>query len=268
MGNTVAQSKEELLQKARERQAAFRKTPEYQIWLQESRERRREFKAKYRRATGARPREQVALEADKRRQQVQAIRSERLAAKSQPDGHVVAWSQHCCQTRRKASRKDVRVTVERLRELLTYGPCTGVLRWRVGYGKAFAGSVAGARTWAGYMAVGIDGEKFRVHRVAWAIAHGAWPTKTIDHLDGDRCNNKLFNLREVSQAVNAQNIRKPTSRNTSGYLGVYWSERHGGWMASLGIAGKTKRRGPYKTPERAFDAYVDLKRRHHEGCTL
>lgn len=268
MGDTMAQTKEELNRKARERAAAWRQTPAYQEWLIRSRERRSALKTKYRRQAGAKPREQVALEADERRRQVQAMKSELSVAQSQPNGHVVAWLEYCRQARRKASRKDARVTVERLRELLTYEPDAGVLRWRVGYGNAFAGFVAGARTWAGYMAVGIDGEKFRAHRVAWALAHGAWPTQTIDHLDGDRCNNKLINLREVSQAVNMQNIRKPTARNTSGYLGVHWSVKHGGWMASLTVSGKSKRRGPYKTPERAFDAYVDLKRSYHEGCTL
>lgn len=264
----MAQSKEELNRKARERMAARRKTPEYQAWLEESRERRKELKTKYRRAAGARPIEQVASDAAERRRQEQADKAERCVARSQPDGHVLAWMQHRKQMRRTSTGKESRVTVDRLRELLAYEPDTGVLRWRVGYGKAFAGSPAGARTWAGYMAVGIDGEKFRVHRVAWALVRGAWPEKTIDHMDGDRCNNRLINLREVSQAVNNQNRRKPTARNTSGYLGVHRSGKHGGWMATLTISGKKKRRGPYKTPERAFDAYVDLKRRHHEGCTL
>ena len=166
------------------------------------------------------------------------------------------------------SSKELRVSVDRLRDLLTYDPLTGVLVWRVSRSKAFAGAQAGARTSHGYMAIGIDGEKFRAHRVAWAMSHGDWPLHTIDHIDGDRLNNKLENLRCVSQAVNMQNRRKPTKSNTSGFLGVYWSERLGGWVASVSVGDKRKRAGPYRTPERASEAYVQRKRQHHEGCTL
>jgi hypothetical protein len=184
------------------------------------------------------------------------------------DAHVVTWAAHSARQERRAVSKELRVSVCRLRELLSYDPLSGALVWLVGRSNAVAGSLAGTETSHGYMAVGIDGEKFRVHRVVWALVHGAWPLQTIDHIDGDRCNNKLSNLRCVSQAVNMQNMRKPSARNTSGLLGVYWSGRRGGWMASISIGGKQKRWGPYKMQERAHEAYVAGKRKYHEGCTL
>lgn len=264
----MAMTTEERNAKAKARMAAYRQTPEYQAWLTESRERRKALKAKYRRAAGAKTRDQMAADAAARQHQVQLVQAERQVARAQPDEHVRAWLQHCKQSKRKAVAKELRVPVERLRELLKYDPETGVLRWRVGYGKAVAGSEAGYLQSARYMTLGIDGEKFRAHRVAWALVYGEWPEHTIDHLDGDRCNNKLANLRCVPQAVNMQNIRKPTSRNTSGYLGVYWSDRRGGWMASVTTGGKQRRWGPYKTRERAYATYVARKRQYHEGCTL
>lgn len=264
----MAMTNEERNAKAKARMAAYRQTPEYQAWLSESRELRKALKTKYRRAAGAKTREQIAADAAAKQHQVQQVQVERQVARLQPDAHVRIWVEHSKQIKRKTVNKEVRVSVDRLRELLTYDPETGLLRWRVGYGMAVAGSTAGARTWAGYIAVGIDGEKFRAHRVAWALVYGEWPEHTIDHLDGDRCNNKLANLRCVSHAVNMQNMRKPTVRNTSGYLGVYWSDRRGGWMAAVTTAGKKRRWGPYKTRERAYETYVIRKRQYHEGCTL
>ncbi|MCD8514634.1 MAG: HNH endonuclease [Burkholderiaceae bacterium] len=160
------------------------------------------------------------------------------------------------------------VSVQRLRELFDYDDEAGVLYWKVSYGKAFKGNRAGYVNASGYMTVGLIGEKFRVHRIVWAVVHGAWPKHVIDHIDGNKLNNRIENLRSVSASVNMQNIRKPTKANTSGYLGVYWSQRRGGWMASLSTAGKQTRWGPYKTAERASEKYLTKKREMHEGCTL
>lgn len=146
---------------------------------------------------------------------------------------------------------------------------TGVFTWKVSTCKAAAGASAGYLNSNGYMVVGMKGQKYRLHRLAWLLTYGCWPIGTIDHINCDRTDNRLCNLRNISQAINAQNKRTPTAANTSGFLGVYWSGRRGGFMASVGIAnGKQKRRGPYRALERAYQAYLDLKRTHHEGCTL
>lgn len=166
------------------------------------------------------------------------------------------------------NNKEELLTAEWLRSVLEYNPDTGVFTWLSSHGGVSAGSIAGNVNSTGYAVVGLKGVKYRQHRLAWLYVHGHWPAETIDHIDCNRTNNRLSNLRAVSPGINKQNFRTPTAANTSGFLGVYWSERRQGFMASVGLHKKGKRRGPYRTAERAYAAYVDLKRTHHEGCTL
>lgn len=166
------------------------------------------------------------------------------------------------------SPKESTLTLTALKEVLRYEFDTGRFLWASTAGGVTLGAVAGNVNTTGYWVVGINGQKYRQHRLAWLWHYGAWPVGTIDHIDTDRSNNHIANLRDVSQATNKQNMRRPTAANTSGFLGVYWSRRRNGFMASVGFGRKKKRRGPYRTAERAYSAYVDLKRTHHDGCTL
>ncbi len=166
------------------------------------------------------------------------------------------------------SAKEDELSLGFLKTVLSYEPETGLFRWLTNEGGVNIGTVAGNVNSNGYLVVGLKGAKYRQHRLAWFYHHGVWPTGTVDHRDCNRANNSIGNLRDVPQAVNMQNQRKATSRSALGVLGVYWSERRQGFMAAISINKKKKRRGPYKTQERADAAYLDLKRKFHEGCTL
>lgn len=85
----------------------------------------------------------------------------------------------------------------------------------------------------GHIQLQINGHTYLAHRVIWLLVYGAWPTKDIDHVDGDRINNRLANLREATASQNACNI-KVRSDNTSGYRGVYRSSVPGKWCAHIG----------------------------------
>ena len=102
----------------------------------------------------------------------------------------------------KLSRADI--TPELLRERLTYCPTTGVFRWRTGTNT---GKPAG-HIKSGYVRIAIGGVNVFAHRAAWAIAHGKWPDEVVDHINRDRQDNRLENLRDVSGAVNAKNKGK------------------------------------------------------------
>ena len=165
--------------------------------------------------------------------------------------------------------KESILSFEHANSRLGYDRATGAFHWKTSEGGVVIGGNAGYANSNSYMVVGLLGQKYRLHRLAWLLTHGQWPVGTIDHINCDKTDNRLCNLRNVSQAVNMQNQREPTAANTSGYLGVYWSVRRKGYMASVSVGHrKQKRRGPYRTTERAYAAYVDLKRTHHEGCTL
>lgn len=157
-------------------------------------------------------------------------------------------------------------TAQRLRELLHYDPETGQFTWlKQNSVRISVGDVAGCRT-AGKTYIGIDGAIYRAHRLAWLYTYGRWPSKVIDHRDGNPHNNVFSNLREVSQSVNIQNQRRPRRDNASGFLGV---EKHGPtWRAVITTSGVRKRFGRYPSPELAHEAYLTAKRMEHEGCTI
>lgn len=164
--------------------------------------------------------------------------------------------------------KQAKLTAARLRELLHYDATSGAFYWVSTDGRARKGALAGNRNSNGYMVVGLFGVKYRQHRLAWLYVYGEWPDGVVDHIDGNKDNNKIENLRVVSQAQNLQNRRSASVASACGVLGVYYSARRGGYMASVTTAGSKKRRGPYRSIERARIAYVDLKRTHHEACTI
>nr|WP_175479900.1 HNH endonuclease signature motif containing protein [Paracoccus homiensis] len=72
----------------------------------------------------------------------------------------------------------------------------------------------------------------QAHRVAWAVIHGRWPNGEIDHINGDRSDNRLANLREVTKRENHRNMAI-RSDNTSGVTGVYWAREKGKWAAYI-----------------------------------
>jgi hypothetical protein len=104
------------------------------------------------------------------------------------------------------------------------------------------------------------------HRAAWLYVHGKWPNGQIDHINGDRSDNRISNLRDVSHSVNQQNVHRPRRDNASGFLGV--TRQKNLWTSQVTVSGKTLHLGLFKTPEEAASAYLEAKRKHHTGCTI
>ncbi len=160
------------------------------------------------------------------------------------------------------------LTAERARELLHYDPETGVLTWRITRGTARAGSVAGYLSAKGYLQVGIDGRLHYGHRLAWLLAYGAWPEHLVDHVNNDRADNRLRNLRAATNAENLQNRRGPQVNSRSGYIGAHWHKAAGRWHAAIKANGRSRSLGYYDTAEAAHAAYVEAKRALHPFGTL
>jgi hypothetical protein len=159
------------------------------------------------------------------------------------------------------------LTAERLRELLDYGPETGVFTWRVTVGRrAKAGAIAGSRHKDGYWQIRIDGKLQLAHRLAWLWMTGEWPESILDHFDTNRANNKWSNLRNATRRLNAENRRDPRRGSASGLIGV--SRRGDGWVACITVSGKKHHLGYHRNRWDAHEAYVNAKRRLHEGCTI
>lgn len=154
------------------------------------------------------------------------------------------------------------LTAERAHELLRYEADTGRLFRRTARGER---EIVG-KTAAGYVQLMIDRRACLAHRVIWLLCTGHLPKGQIDHINGDRADNRSANLRDVSQYANMQNMRKQPAGASTGILGASISGHR--FRACIRIDGKFKHIGRYDTPEEAHAAYVAVKRLHHEGCTL
>lgn len=159
-------------------------------------------------------------------------------------------------------------TPEQLRELLSYDPETGLFLWRerpecmfktqrgIAVWKArFVGRPAFTANLNGYRQGMVFGRTYYAHRVAWAIHYGEWPEDQIDHINCDRSDNRISNLRKASNTENARN-KKLQRNNTSGLKGASWSSRRGKWAATICADRKQRKLGFFDTKEEAHEAYA------------
>lgn len=175
----------------------------------------------------------------------------------------------------------VRPTLEphMLAELLDYDPHTGTLTWNERSPSHFFGSEQDAshscKIWNsrnagkpalrtknknGYYHGAIYGQTITAHKAAWAIVHGRWPEFAIDHINGDKTDNRLANLRDVTGAENSRN-QKRRSTNTSGLTGVSLHKKSGKWVAMVKGDGRVRNLGYFNTKEAAFAARQAANRR-------
>lgn len=152
------------------------------------------------------------------------------------------------------------ITHNRLREVITYDPETGIFVWRVGRQKCKAGAVAG-RINIGYVEIMIDGKMYLGHRLAWFYVHGVWPDGNLDHKNLIRSANWIDNLRPATVQQNGYN-RGAARNNKLSTKGV--CVRPGGrYQAQICIEGKNTYLGMFDTPELAHAAYRAEAEKHH-----
>lgn len=110
------------------------------------------------------------------------------------------------------------LTQDLLRKILHYDPETGVFTWSVSRGSVKKGKVAGAVS-GRYRSITVRGKKYLAHRLAWLYVKGRFPARNLDHINRDRYDNRISNLREASPKTNARNS-KIYANNTTGVRGV------------------------------------------------
>lgn len=181
-----------------------------------------------------------------------------------PDGQVRGFTSHTSfdWNESMSNLNTSTLTHEALLGLVTYDALSGEFfravdrsaRWK-------AGQKIGWKMASGYISVHVGGREYLAHRLAWFYVHGFWPVQFLDHIDGNRENNSIRNLREADTSINQQNLRGPRSHGTSGFLGV---RKHGsGFRAGITANGVTKNLGTFRTPECAHAAYMKAKRLMH-----
>lgn len=129
------------------------------------------------------------------------------------------------------------LTQEGLKELFDYDPETGALLRRISVGKGNRwrkGTIAGHISKQGYGRVRVEGRMYLIHRLVWLWHKGYLPENDIDHIDRDKTNNRIENLREVSKSCNLQNTGNPAN-NTSGVKGISWWKSKEKWRVRMYI---------------------------------
>lgn len=137
----------------------------------------------------------------------------------------------------KANRtKEQNITHEYLLSQLTYDETTGYFHWKnfKGRPRAKIDLPAGCKGTNGRWVIRLKGNVYTAHRLAWFYVYKAWPQYTIDHIDKDCTNNRIANLRDVTNAVNHSN-RTKSPKNTSGVTGVCFNRKFDKWVARIWV---------------------------------
>lgn len=176
-------------------------------------------------------------------------------------------------------------TPAELRKLLSYEPTTGKLFWLPRPVEMFADGKQtaqhNANTWNtkyantqaftadnrnGYRVGSLNRRKIYAHRAIWALHHGEWPVAQLDHVNGVRDDNRIANLRAVTQSQNSRNAAMPAT-NTSGVIGVCRTRSGLKWFAQIKTNGENTYLGTFHTIEEAAAARkaAELDRGFCEG---
>jgi len=161
-------------------------------------------------------------------------------------------------------RANKNLTAERLRELLDYDPSTGVFTWRVcrRNRNSFEGKAAGVINASGGIIIKINYVLYHAARLAWLHHHGSWPECFVDHINRNRADNRIDNLREATPAQNSQN-QKRSRNNSSGFNGVNFVKATGKWRAIITSNRQVHFLGGFPTKEEAISAYREACQRLH-----
>lgn len=147
---------------------------------------------------------------------------------------------------------------------------TGLLYWRISPSQRVkVGDVAGTINSRGYMHVQFRGEKYLAHRIIWDMLRPGPPLKhseEIDHIDHDKLNNRISNLRVIPHIENCRN-RSVNKNNISGVLGVSFHRQTGKWAVQINVKGRRKHIGLFDSIETAASARkaADIKYNYHEN---
>ena len=167
------------------------------------------------------------------------------------------------------NKKESKLDQTKLKIILNYDKSTGIFTINSPYcHKQRIGQIVGTKRIFGYLGCQINNYNYLMHRLAWLYIYGVWPTHEIDHRNGIKTDNRISNLRDCNHNINTQNKTKPHSNNRSGYLGVSPNHSRNKWRVRIGVNNKYIHIGYYDSPESAYKAYLNAKRKYHEGCTI
>jgi len=150
------------------------------------------------------------------------------------------------------------ITSKECRNALCYEIESGIFTRTSG---RHSGSIAGGINADGYVQIYVHGKLYYAHRLAWLYVYGEWPSGQLDHVDGNRINNAIANLRIASQAENMKNTAL-RSDNKSGVTGVCRPKTSDKWLAQIEVEGKNIFLGRFSDFESAVNARKSAERQY------
>ena len=161
------------------------------------------------------------------------------------------------------------ITQSELKEVLSYDEMTGQFVWiNPKTNRLKIGDVAGWLNNKGYLHIKIGKASYKCHRLAWLYVYGEFPDGQLDHVNGNKNDNRINNLRSVSNKENGEN-RKLHSSNTSGHRGISWNKKSNKWTATVRHLGQLHHIGQYSVLEDAVKAVKEARNlffTHHQTC--
>jgi hypothetical protein len=155
------------------------------------------------------------------------------------------------------------ITQEELKHHLHYNPDTGIFTRKIAKNSNVKiGGVAGCVRPNGYIQIKINYKLYLAHRLAWLYVYGQFPDHQIDHINRNKSDNRLINLRAVTAQQNQWNHGIPKN-NTTGYLGVSYYRLEKKYRARIVVNNKVKWLGSFDCPKIAYDAYLKAKAEMH-----
>jgi len=157
------------------------------------------------------------------------------------------------------------VTQEDLHKLFDYRD--GDLYWKsTGTGRRDISKPAGCIRSDSYKTIRIKGKQYYTHRLVWLYVHGKFPNEQIDHINGDKLDNSIENLRDVTTQENQRN-QSMRVNNKSGHMGVSWHTCKDKWQVHIKADSKTKHLGYFNILEDAVEArkQAEIKHEFHEN---
>ena len=162
-----------------------------------------------------------------------------------------------------------------LRECLIYSGETGEFRWRDRprehftsdkahkiFTKLYALRECGGISAEGYRVIRVDGRIHKGHRLAWLYTYGQWPAGWLDHVNRNRADNRIENLREATPTLNARNAGRRVD-NSSGVRGVTWHKATQKWLAQIAVGGVSHHIGVFESLDLAAAARTVAERELH-----
>ena len=156
----------------------------------------------------------------------------------------------------------MKLTQERLKELVHYDPETGIFTRKVKLNNSTPLGEITNNLFKGYLRFRVCGEYYLAHRLAWLYMTGDWPKEYIDHINCVRDDNRWENLREANRSQNNSNV-KPRKNSLSKYKGVSWHKKNASWRARISVNNNSIALGYFSSELEAAKAYNEAAKKYH-----